>query len=135
MNEFEGAELYGRTQDAAMATGSCGFMGGVDPAPDDHTKLICTVALWVYPPAAHRSFFVCARKLAQNTPHSPSVRPPLRTDAGVSSLASARPKAARRAAASPPNWSPEFEPSYKTGVFSCGTLGSTVVVMWNPAKI
>jgi hypothetical protein len=34
-------------------------------------SVICTVALWVYPLAAHRSFFVCARKLAQNTHPTP----------------------------------------------------------------
>jgi hypothetical protein len=33
--------------------------------PDDHTKLICTAALWINPLVALRSFFVCARKLAQ----------------------------------------------------------------------
>jgi hypothetical protein len=32
---------------------------------DDHTKLICTAALWINPLVAPRSFFVCARKLAQ----------------------------------------------------------------------
>jgi hypothetical protein len=42
----------------------CNSSGGQVP-PDDHTKLICTVASWVYPLAANRSFFVCARKLAQ----------------------------------------------------------------------
>jgi hypothetical protein len=37
---------------------------GIVP-PDDHTKLICTAALWINPLVALRSFFVCARKLAQ----------------------------------------------------------------------
>jgi hypothetical protein len=32
--------------------------------PPARWGLICTAALWVYPLAAHRSFFVCARKLA-----------------------------------------------------------------------
>jgi hypothetical protein len=42
----------------------CNSSDGLVP-PDDHTKLICTAALWVNPLAATRSFFVCARKLAQ----------------------------------------------------------------------
>jgi hypothetical protein len=37
---------------------------GIVP-PEDHIKLICTAALWVNPLVAPRSFFVCARKLAQ----------------------------------------------------------------------
>jgi hypothetical protein len=46
---------------------SCGTTAGPrrQVAPDDHTKLICTAALWVNPMAAPRSFFVCARKLVQ----------------------------------------------------------------------
>jgi hypothetical protein len=42
----------------------CNSSDGLVP-PDDHTKLICTAALWVNPLVALRSFFVCARKLAQ----------------------------------------------------------------------
>ena len=43
--------------------------------PDDHTKLICSVALWVYPLAAHPSFFVCARKLALKCTSLPEAQP------------------------------------------------------------
>jgi hypothetical protein len=54
----------------------CNSTDGQVP-PDDHTKLICTVALWVYPLAAHRSFFVCARKLAQKYTSLPACVHPL----------------------------------------------------------
>ena len=53
----------------------CKSTGGQVP-PDDHTKLICTAALWVYPLAAHRSSFVCARKLAQKHTSLPTGGPP-----------------------------------------------------------
>jgi hypothetical protein len=36
-------------------------------------KLICTVALWVNPQAAHRYFFVCTRKIAQKYTSLPAV--------------------------------------------------------------
>jgi hypothetical protein len=42
--------------------------------PDDHTKLICTAALWINPLVALRSFFVCARKLAQKHTSIPAHR-------------------------------------------------------------
>jgi hypothetical protein len=51
----------------------CNSTDGQVP-PDDHTKLICTAALWVYPLAAHRSFFVCTRKLAQKYTSLPLVK-------------------------------------------------------------
>jgi hypothetical protein len=52
--------------------------------PEDHIKLSCTAALWINPLVAPRSFFVCARKLAQK--HTsipaemqvPALPPPLR---------------------------------------------------------
>ena len=42
----------------------CKSSDGLVP-PDDHIKLICTAAFWINPLVAPRSFFVCARKLAQ----------------------------------------------------------------------
>ena len=38
-----------------------------------HIKLICTAALWINPLVAPRSFFVCARKLAQKHTSIPAV--------------------------------------------------------------
>jgi hypothetical protein len=51
----------------------CNSSDGLVP-PDDHTKLICTAALWVNPLVALRSFFVCARKLAQKYASLPACR-------------------------------------------------------------
>ena len=42
----------------------CKSSDGLVP-PDDHIKLICTATFWINPLVAPRSFFVCARKLAQ----------------------------------------------------------------------
>ena len=42
--------------------------------PDDHIKLICTAALWINPLVAPRSFFVCARKLAQKHTSLPAAQ-------------------------------------------------------------
>jgi hypothetical protein len=53
-----------------LSSPSTGWVAAGIVPPDDHTKLICIAALWITPLVALRSFFVCARKLAQSTPHS-----------------------------------------------------------------
>ena len=65
----------------------CNSIDGQVP-PVDHTKLICTVALRVYPLAAHRSFFVGARKLAQKYTSLPASRQVVYANSSLTALAS-----------------------------------------------
>jgi hypothetical protein len=68
-------KLRGAAGGAGGATAFHGPLLGLVP-PDDHIKLICTAAFWIKPLVAPRSFFVCARKLAQKHTSIPPRAPP-----------------------------------------------------------